>query len=114
MMESRSLASSASSIKSTTRLINIDSYQIVFKFNFFGNIYDNYSHVLKKYFKLLNGNILIYYKDNNESGEYKFENNQLVKIGKNFIEDADIIIEKNDKEIITYSYNLTKLWEKAN
>ena len=95
-------------------LINIDSYQIVFKFIFFGNIYDNYSHVLKKYFKLLNGNILIYYKDNNESGEYKFENNQLVKIGKNFIEDADIIIEKNDKEIITYSYNLTKLWEKAN
>jgi hypothetical protein len=63
---------------------------------------------------LLNGNILIYAKDNNDSGEYKFENNRLIKIRENFIEDANIIIEKNEKEIITYSNNLLKLWEKAN
>ena len=96
-------------------LINIDApYEIVFKLNFFGNIYDNESHLLKKYFKLLNGNILIYAQDNNDSGEYKFENNRLVKIKENFIEDANIIIEKNEKEIITYSNNLLKLWEKTN
>ena len=81
-------------------LINIDApYEIVFKLNFFGNIYDNESHLLKKYFKLLNGNILIYAQDNNDSGEYKFENNRLVKIKENFIEDANIIIEKNEKEL---------------
>ncbi len=63
---------------------------------------------------MLNGNILIYAKDNNDSGEYKFENNRLIKIRENFIEDANIIIEKNEKEIITYSNNLLKLWEKVN
>ena len=94
-------------------LINIDSYEIVFKFNFYGNIYYYESNFLKKYFKLLNGNILIYSEDNKVSGEYKFENSQLVKIRENFIENEDIIIEKN-KEIITYSNNLLKLWEKAN
>ena len=81
---------------------------------FYGNIYYYESNFLKKYFKLLNGNILIYSEDNKVSGEYKFENSQLVKIRENFIENADIIIEKNDKEIITYSNNLLKLWEKAN
>ena len=95
--------------------INIDArYEIVFKLNFFGNIYDKESHFLKKCLKLLNGNILIYAKDNNDSGEYKFENNRLIKIRENFIEDANIIIEKNEKEIITYSNNLLKLWEKVN
>ena len=88
-------------------LIDINSCQIVFKFNIFERKY-------KKYFKLLNGNILIYSIDNNFSGEYKIERNQLVKIKENFIEESDIIIENKDKEIITFSNNKLKIWEKSN
>ena len=94
-------------------LIDINSCQIIFKFNIFERIYID-AQYFKKYFKLLNGNILIFSIDKNFSGEYKFENNQLVKIGENIIEDSDIIIENKDKEIITYSNNLLKIWEKIN
>ena len=94
-------------------LIDINSCQIIFKFNIFERIYID-AQYFKKYFKLLNGNILIFSIDKDFSGEYKFENNQLVKIGENIIEDSDIIIENKDKEIITYSNNLLKIWEKIN
>ena len=91
-------------------LIDINLCQIIFTFN------TSESQFFKKYFKLLNGNILIYSSDNNYSGEYKFVNYQLVKIKQNFIEESDIIIENknNDKEIITYSNNMLKIWEKSN
>ena len=95
-------------------LIDINSCQIVFRFNIFERIYGIGDQYFKKFFKLLNGNILIYSIDNNFSGEYKFETNQLVKIKENFIEESDIIIENKDKEIITYSNNMLKIWEKSN
>jgi hypothetical protein len=95
-------------------LIDINLYQIVFKFSNFNRNYVEEDKYFKKYFKLLNGNILIYSIDKNFSGEYKFEKNQLVKINENFIEESDIIIENKDKEIITYSNNMLKIWEKSN
>ena len=95
-------------------LIDINLYQIVFKFSNFNRNYVEEDKYFKKYFKLLNGNILIYSIDKNFSGEYKFEKNQLVKINENFIEESDIIIENKYKEIITYSNNMLKIWEKSN
>ena len=95
-------------------LIDINLYQIVFEFNNFNINYVKEERYFKKYFKLLNGNILIFSIDKNFSGEYKFVNNQLVKIKENFIEESDIIIENKDKEIITYSNNILKIWEKSN